>query len=226
MGQGAPEEPAAAPVLEPIHYDQLADDDTWWTNYLGYDDVQQMRNKLDRWPARRGLFIVGEARDWSCQGQRCTFRLEMPGREYVVDSDLGFFERQGADPTGSWVRVYGLQEMDTGPVTARLIDQQRPWWAWWQPAWSTVYDDHNWNETVWVYSVADQDSYSPIRLEDYPGLIEGDRILLRGRWVDEQGQDAMSFVEDTVYRLEAGRYAPFFGVPDPAERPTVTPMAP
>jgi serine/threonine protein phosphatase PrpC len=227
VGQVLAGEPVAAPELAPIHYDQLTDDDpTWWTNYLGYDNTDQLHAAIDRWPARRGVFLVGEARDWLCQGQRCTFGLEMSGKEYVIHSDRGFFEKQGADPTGSLLRVYGLQEKDTGPVTARLIDQRRPWWAWWQRAWSPVYDDHNWNETVWVYSVADHEAYSPVRLKDYPGLNEGDRLLLRGQWVDEQGRGAMSFVEEAVYRLEAGRYALLSGVPDPAERPTVTQISP
>jgi hypothetical protein len=150
----------------------------------------------------------------------------MPDKEYVIHSDQDLFEGQGMDLIGSWVRVYGLQEMETGPVTALLVDQRGPSWAWWQPAWSTVYDNHDWNETVWVYSVADHEAHSPIRLKDYPGLTKGDRILLRGQWVEEQGRDAMSFVEDTVYRLEAGRYAPFSDVPNPTGRPTVTPRTP
>lgn len=227
VGQVMAGEPVSAPLQAPIIYNQFADDDPkWWTDYLGYDTQEQMMAAVDLWPAQRGVLVSGEARDFSCKGQSCTFDLEMPGKEYVVRSDREFFERQGMDPSGSWVRVYGLQETETGSVTALLIDQRGPWWAWWRPAWSQVYDNYNSNETVWVYGVADQESYSPIPLKDYPGLTQGDRILLRGRWEGEQGRGATSFAEDAIYRLEAGRYAPFFGVPEPTERPTVTPITP
>jgi hypothetical protein len=105
------------------------------------------------------------------------------------------------------------------------VDQRGPLWVWWKPAWRTVYDNLDSNDTVWIYGVADRESYSPIALKDYSGLTQGDRILLRGRW-EEHGRGERYFAEETIYRLEAGRYAPFYGVPDPTGRPTVTPITP
>jgi hypothetical protein len=219
--------PSAAPEQAVIRYDQADNDDpNWWASYLGYDNVDALLAAVDLWPARRDVLVAGEVRDWTCKGQECSFHLDMADKEYVIRIDRTLSEVQGLDLAGKHVRVYGSQDAEGQPVVAQLIDQRRAWWSIWQPAWSTVYDNRGGRGTVWLYGVADHESFSPIRMSDYPELSKGDRLLIRGRWVEEQGSDVVSFVEDTVYRLEAGRYAPLFGVPDPAGRPTVTPNAP
>jgi serine/threonine protein phosphatase PrpC len=219
--------PSVAPEQAVIRYDQAATDDpNWWAGYLGYDNVDDWLAAVDLWPARRDVLVAGAAREWACKGEECSFYLDMAEKEYVIRIGHRISEEEDLDLAGRFVRVYGSQDEEGQPVVAQLIDQRRAWWSLWQPAWSTVYDNRSGSGTVWLYCVADHESFSPIRMSDYPELIRGDRLLLRGHWVEEQRSDVVSFAEDTVYRLETGRYAPLFGVPDPAMRPTVTPNAP
>jgi hypothetical protein len=137
---------------------------------------------------------------------------------------------------GRHVRVFGYQQQEAGPariVTARLIDRGADWWAWWQPAWATVYRNHNWDTPVWVYSVMDRNPYSPVNMDTYgesrtlagkgAGILQrGDRILLHGNWLEGKSSDAMFFQAESTYQLVAGGYVPVSGQPNPVPQPTVT----
>jgi hypothetical protein len=234
LGQKLAGNPAAAPQLAPIQYDgSTSDDPNWWAGYLGYRDLEQMATTLDAqtdpassmpadlWPAKPGIFIVGLARSWTCRDQECAFRLRMANQEYDVNLDSNFLAKKVTSLDKKQVRVFGFRERESGKVTARLIDLGGSWWAWWRPAWRTVYQHHTWEDLVWVYSIADRNPFSPIRMEDY-ALTRGEPILLRGKWSQGTADDAMSFDMETLYRLTTGGYSALSPLPSPVPQPTVT----
>jgi serine/threonine protein phosphatase PrpC len=227
--------PVAAPQQAPIRDEYLARSDlAWLADYLGYSNPEQVPSStqsqldsedprgVDLWPAQRGVFVVGLARQYNCQDQTCTFRLEMAGKPYQVSLERQFFVRDDISLSEQQVRVFGYQQEEGSLVTARLIDRGgRMWWAWWQPAWVTVYRNHNWDTAVWVYSVMDRNPYSPVEMDSYPTFQRGDYILLRGKWLSSGPREAMSFATESIYRLESGGYVPVSGEPIPV-LPTVT----
>ena len=157
---------------------------------------------------RRGVFLVGPVRKWQCQQSECTFDLTMAGEKYKVRLDRQHLAEQDQVLRGGRVRVFGYQDSEDSAVEARLVDVGSPWWALWLPGWKTVYQAHNWDETVWVYSVVDRNPYSPVPMEDLPGLERGTRIVARGRWLEAKEGENMAFVVDAVYYLEGERYVP------------------
>jgi serine/threonine protein phosphatase PrpC len=227
--------PVAAPQQAPIHDEQLAQRDPGWlAGYLGYSGPEQVfastqgqlepenPGGVDLWPAQRGVFVVGLARDYTCGDQTCAFRLEMAGNPYQVSLERQFFVGDEVSLSERQVRVFGYQQEEGSVVTARLIDRGgRAWWAWWQPSWVTVYCNHDWETAVWVYSVMDRNPYCPVKMDSYPTLQQTDHILLRGKWLSGGPRDAMSFATESIYRLESGGYVPVSGLPNPA-LPTVT----
>jgi serine/threonine protein phosphatase PrpC len=240
-------DPLAAPYLAPLHYEHLTPGDPrWWASYLGYTSTEEMLvanpgqfelgkpDGVEIWPAQRGVFLVGLARDYHCQEQACTFRLDMAGKPYEVNVEPQFFVEDEVSLNERQVRVFGVQEQEGAKVTARLIDQgSKTWWAWWQPAWATVYRNHDWATPVWVYSIMDRNPYSPVEAGDdvqsssgdrLPAgdLGQGDRVLLQGKWLPGGPTDAMSFQTGSIYRFAADGYVPVSGQPSSEPQPTVT----
>jgi hypothetical protein len=146
----------------------------------------------------------------------------MADREFDIISSKPQFVNEDVDLADRPVRVFGSQERETASVVAQLIDQGESWWAWWRPAWATVYQDYNPSSPAWVYSVADRNPHSPIDMDDYTDLVRGDRILLRGKWLAGGPRDAMSFDVESLYRLDSDKYVALAGQSSPATRPTVT----
>jgi serine/threonine protein phosphatase PrpC len=179
-------------------------------------------------PPNPGVFLVGAARHWRCEGQDCAFELDMAGtmfrvkldREYFVDSRAGMDAQTGLD--ARQLRVYGVQHGEGEEVDARLIDLGERWWAWWNPAWVTVYEEHDWNETVWVYTVLDRNPYSVAGSDIHPGLARGTGALVQGRWLEGGPRENMAFAIDRAYLLQGDEYVPVSDVQVLAPLPTVT----
>ena len=87
----------AAPLPAPIQDSRLAGSSTAQVAlYLGYADSGQMSaahegllvpenlGSSDLQPAAPGVFLVGTAREWSCEQQECSFQLDMAGTDYTV----------------------------------------------------------------------------------------------------------------------------------------------
>jgi serine/threonine protein phosphatase PrpC len=227
--------PAAAPQPAPIHFPDLGNYDLGMlATYLGYATLGEMKSvhpsqqnlenlaQADLSPAGSGVFVVGLVRNWNCQAQSCTFRLEMAEETYDIKLDPGFFLDTSRNLRGRRVRVYGQLSPEGSAVEARLVDLSARWWVWWQPAWMTVYAAHDWASDVWVYGIADQSPYSPIEMERYPTLQQGERILARGRWVEGRSTDPMAFVVQSLYRLENDVYMATSGGATSTPQPTVT----
>jgi hypothetical protein len=223
-------DPVAAPLPAPLQDGRLAG-----TNpdqvalYLGYADAAQMSaahgglaapealRASELRPAAAGVFLVGTARDWSCEQQGCGFRLEMADMEYSVTYQAP--GEVGVDLSGHPVRVYGLQQEDQPAVAAQLIERGSHWWAWWQPAWTLIHQTGSREENVWVYSIVDRNPNGLIGPDPGPGLQRGTRVLLHGIWAIED--QTMAFEEDEIYTLQGSIYVPATGQPR-LPLPTVT----
>ncbi len=214
--------PTGAPQPAPIRFDMAE-----WADlerlaaHLNYDSLAEMEaaqpealaassTEADLWPADRGLFLVGLVRDWRCEGQVCTCRLQMADEVYQIELDSRSLSAEAPNLGGRRVRVFGQSPTAEGQVQVqvRLIDRGARWWAWWQPAWVTVYNAGHEDQPVWVYSVADDNPYSIIELEAYPALGRGEGILARGRWWTGGAEEAMGFVAESLYRLQGDVYVP------------------
>ena len=223
-------DPVAAPLPAPLQDGRLAGTSPDQVAlYLGYADAAQMSaahgglvapetlGESQLKPAIPGVFLVGTARDWGCEQQRCSYRLEMAGIEYSVTYEAP--GEMGVDLTGHPVRVYGVQQEDQPAVAAQLIERGSHWWAWWQPAWTLVHQTGSWEQGVWVYSIVDRNPNGLIGPDQGPGLQRGARILLHGMWSIED--QAMAFKEDEIYTLQGSIYVPTTGQPS-LPLPTVT----
>ncbi len=234
LQQGLVGNPIAAPQPAPIHYQGLTGDEMErLAGYLGYSNMLEMERQhpdqpdlaqaavADLWPARRGVFLVGLARNWQCQAYepKCTFRLKMTREKYQVECNPQLLDTGLTNLGGQYVRVFGYQEKEGEIVTAQIIDLGSKWWAWWLPPWKTIYRDGTSEKPVWVYGVADQGPYSPIKLEDYPALKRGNKILVRGKWLEGE---FMTFEAEALFCLEEKWYVPVSGEPIPMPQPTVT----
>jgi len=227
-------DPASAPQPAPIRFGELAEGDLdQQARYLNYADLAEMRaaqpgpweeeaSSLDLMPADWGLFLVGLVQDWRCEGQACTFRLEMADKVYAVELAQSSLSADAPELQGRHVRVYGQLPAGDSRVQARLIDLGARWWAWWQPSWVTVYIDGSWNRPVWVYGIADRNPYSTIEIENYPDLNPGEQILSRGRWLAGRAQAGITFVTESLYRLQDGVYVPLSNGGPALPLPTVT----
>jgi serine/threonine protein phosphatase PrpC len=179
-------------------------------------------------PPNPGVFLVGTVRHWRCEGQDCAFELDMAGTTFQVKLDREYFvdDRAGVDAQANLdarqVRVFGVQPGEGEEVDARLIDLGERWWAWWKPAWVTVYEHHDWNETVWMYTVVDENPYSVVTRKEYPGLADGTGVLVEGKWTEGGAHDNMSFAIDRAYLLQGDEYVPVSDVQVLAPLPTVT----
>jgi len=227
-------DPVTAPQIAPIGPVSLVQDDPkWWAEFLGYPDVSAMKawngladlksaTSIDLLPAWRGVFVVGEVGDCTFQGQAYTFCLEMAGKEYRVTGEPHVPLDSEEISVGDRMRVFGRQERQDGVVAASLIECQNPWWAWWQPAWKTVYQNPNWPDPAWIYSIADDNPNSPVKFRDYPDLTHEDKILMRGTWLEGKARQNMSIDLQHVYRLDKGRYTLIYGDFSPRPKPTET----
>jgi hypothetical protein len=196
--------------------------------YLGYGDAEQMMaahggqlalaslGTSELMPAAPGVFLVGTAREWGCEGQECTFGLEMAGTDYTVTYETP--DEQGVDLNGRPVRVYGPQQEDQPAVFAQLIERGSDWWAWWQPAWTLVHQTGSPDQASWVFSIVDRNPNGLLDQDQVPGLQRGARLLLYGWW---RGQQSVVFDEDQIYHLQGTRYVPLAEQPSPPV-PTVT----
>jgi serine/threonine protein phosphatase PrpC len=177
---------------------------------------------VDLWPAMPGVFVVGLVRDWKCKGQMCEFRLEMAGANFRFQLDRTFLVDSVPSLRGRHVRVFGQRQPTADLWDARLVDRGARWWARWQPAWVTVYQNGDWGDPAWVYSIADRDPYSIVRMEDYPGLQRGESLLASGRWGPGNSAKGMALTPLKLYHLEAGVYMPLLDGAAPVPQPTVT----
>jgi serine/threonine protein phosphatase PrpC len=223
-------DPAAAPLpaplqdsrLDGIHPDQIA-------LFLGYSDAAEMiaahGGMLDPQslatselkPAAPGVFLVGAAREWSCEQQECSFLLDMAGTEYTVTYQAP--GEQGVDLGGHPVRVYGPQQEGTSAVAAQIIQRGSQWWAWWQPAWELVHQVESLDQRVWVYSIVDRNPNGLLDADQAPGLQRGAQLLLHGLW--RADKETLAFENDQVYYLQGSRYVPLAEQPS-LPLPTVT----
>ncbi|MFN2241111.1 MAG: PP2C family protein-serine/threonine phosphatase, partial [Anaerolineae bacterium] len=223
-------DPAAAPLPAPLQDSRLEGSNADQVAlYLGYSDAAQMiaahGGMLDPQslatselkPAAPGVFLVGTAREWSCQQQECRFLLDMAGAEYTVSYQAP--GEQGVDLSGHPVRVYGPQQEGSPVVAARIIQRGSQWWAWWQPAWTLVHQVDSLDQVAWVYSIVDRNPNGLVDADQAPGLQRGARLLLRGLW--RADRETVAFKEDQVYWLEGSRYIPLAEQPS-LPLPTVT----
>ena len=223
-------DPVAAPLPAPLQDGRLAGaNPDQVALYLGYADAAQMSaahgglvapealGASELTPAAAGVFLVGTARDWSCEQQRCGFQLEMADVEYSVAYQAP--GETGVDLSGHPVRVYGPQQEDQPAVAAQLIERGSHWWAWWQPAWTLVHQTGSREESVWAYSIVDRNPNGLIGPDQGSGLQRGTRVLLHGIWAIED--QTMAFEEDEIYTLQGSIYVPVTGQPS-LPLPTVT----
>ena len=223
-------DPVAAPLPAPLQDGRLAGaKPDQVALYLGYADAAQMSaahgglvapealGASELTPAAAGVLLVGTARDWSCEQQRCGFRLEMADVEYSVAYQAP--GEVGVDLSGHPVRVYGPQQEDQPAVAAQLIERGSHWWAWWQPAWTLVHQTGSREQSVWVYSIVDRNPNGLIGPDQGAGLQRGSRVLLHGIWAIED--QTMAFEEDEIYTLQGSIYVPATGQPS-LPLPTVT----
>jgi serine/threonine protein phosphatase PrpC len=240
-------DPVAAPGLAPLRDGRLAGKTQGQcAAYLGYQDVAELEtahpgqfdskgpDALDLWPAQRGVFLVGLVHHWSCQEQACSFFLKMHDREYQVsyepapsadDASPGPVEEAGDGGTdlNNWqVRVFGYQQADGATVRAQFIERGSRWWAWWQRAWTMVYQVHPWAQAVWVYGIVDKSPNGLLDTERYLALEQGEQVLSRGTW--GVGKRSTAFYEEQVYHLIGSRYVPLTLETIPMPEPTVTLM--
>ncbi len=223
-------DPVAAPLPAPLEDLRMAGSSAdQVASYLGYADSSQMiavhGDSLDPaalgdtelWPAARGVLLAGVAREWSCEQQGCSFRIDMAGTEYLVTYRAPSEEE--VDLQGHPTRVYGTQPKGQATVAAQLIERGSLWWAWWQPAWTLVAQTGSWDQSVWVYTIVDRSPNGLIDVDQIPGLQKGAQLLLRGMWhVDTR---PLTFQEDQIYTLQGATYVPLTGQPAPP-LPTVT----
>jgi hypothetical protein len=152
----------------------------------------------------------------------------MAGTTFEVGLDLGYFvdsqavldAQRGLD--GRQVRVFGVQPDEGEPVNARLIDLGERWWVFWQPAWATVYEDHDWDEAVWLYTVIDRNPYSVVGSGSHPTVARGTRVLVEGTWLEGAPGDNMAFATESAYLLQGDEYVPVGDLRVLAPLPTVT----
>ena len=229
LSQKLARDPVAAPIPAPLQdrrldgssLDQVA-------VYLGYADSAQMvaahgdlltpedigtRHLM---PASPGVYLVGQAQDWGCAQQECTFHLDMAGTDYTVTYRSP--GEQGVDLDGRPVRVYGPQQENQPAVSAQLIERGGAWWAWWQPAWTLVHQAGSLDQAAWVYSIVDQSPNGLLDQDQVPGLQRGALLLLRGLW---RGDQSLSFDADQIYHLQGATYGPLTEQPA-LPLPTVT----
>jgi hypothetical protein len=227
--------PAAAPEIAPIQFTVLdADHIASLAEYLGYISLSDMESAhrdlsdggeagmVGLQPAIGGVFLVGMLLDGQCQEQVCSFGLEMAGKRYKVVLDPLLMQGSALDLEGRRVRVYGVQQPADQVIDARLLDLGEAWWVWWRPAWVTVYQKHDFESEVWVYSVADHNPYSTVDMTYYPTLTRGEPILTKGKWLEGGTRDSMTFVAEDVYRLGNGVYRSLSNNISLPPMPTVT----
>jgi len=189
-------DPAAAPYVAPIDTEPQSGGTGEGTAQGGFE------------PADSGVIVVGKVRGWRCEEQDCTFRLEMAGKEYQVHCEGGRFFDPRTSLRGRHVWVFGHQRREGAPVEARLIDLGAWQWALWQEPWSSVYQNHDWSQEVWVYTIVDERPYSPVDMEAYPSLERGMQILVWGRWPGPRTTNIVTFDGEPLYRLDGDRYVP------------------
>lgn len=222
-------DPVAAPLPAPIQDSRLAGSSPDQVAlYLGYADSDQMitahggllvaenLGSKDLQPASPGVFLVGTAREWSCEEQGCSFQLDMAGTDYAVAYQAP--GEKGVDLDGRPVRVFGPQPEGQPAVAAQLIERGSHWWAWWQPAWTLVHQSASLDQIAWVYTIVDRNPNGLLDLDQAPGLQRGAQLLLRGLW--DVGK-SIAFDEDQVYHLQSSKYVPLTEQPSPPV-PTVT----
>jgi serine/threonine protein phosphatase PrpC len=191
--------PAAAPRIATIYDERPPEGAHWGATEGGLD------------PPLPGVFLVGVARDWQVEDASCSFSLIMVDSVYEISCNPASFVETEGQPNldGRHVRVFGYQAGDGNEVEAQLIDLGARWWEWQRPAWAMIYADHDWRETSWVYTIADENPYSPVQMADYPGLDRGEWIVALGTWLPGDSEHSMGFSVARLYRLENGRYVPF-----------------
>jgi hypothetical protein len=174
------------------------------------------------WPPFPGVFLVGAVRNWQCEGQDCAFELDVAGTTFQVKLDRKYFVDSRAGMDARQVRVFGIQLAEGEEVDARLIDLGERWWIFWEPAWVTVYEHHDWDETVWVYTSLDRNPYGVVGSESFAGLVRGTRVLLQGRWLEGGPRDNMAFDSEGAYLLQGDEYVAVSDLEVMAPSATVT----
>ncbi|MEJ2210001.1 MAG: Stp1/IreP family PP2C-type Ser/Thr phosphatase [Anaerolineae bacterium] len=220
---------AAAPRPAAVYDQRLA---SWGADkmalYLGYPGFAEMQaahgGMLDPkapaaqplWPAAWDLYLAGQARDWKCTEQACTFALEIDAQTYQVTYPAG----DGARPQGGRVLVYGRGKEGSHDLDAALIVRTRRWWAWWQPRRETVYQGQL-NDPAWVYSIVDVSPNGLVEPADGDGGQErGSAVLLAGRWEETESPPVFRYRQ--VFGLQGSRYEPLEGAADDTSLPTAT----
>jgi serine/threonine protein phosphatase PrpC len=233
-GQRLAGDPVEAPQLAPIRDERLdarevgqlatflgyaSADDMLSANPGQFDPQQPVAKTL--MPAQPGVFLVGSARNWSCDSRACTFELRMADKNYKVSYNQGE-EGDRSSLRGRQVRVFGYQQREGETVTAQFIERGSRWWAWWQEAWTMVYQVHSWGQAVWVYGIVDRNPNGLLDTDDQPNVQRRDRVLLRGSW--SVGERSAILTASEAYRLEGISYVPMTSKPVPIPQPTVTLM--
>jgi serine/threonine protein phosphatase PrpC len=235
VGQRFAGDPVAAPYVAPFHDGRLegkSPDEV--AAYLGYPTTADMLAAHpgqfaaeepgvgDLLPAQRGVFLVGPARNWSCQEQICTFDLHMADKNYKVSYNQQPAGDDEDSLRGRQVRVFGYQHDEGSTVAAQFIERGSRWWTWWQKAWILFYQTQSWDRAVWVYGIVDSSPNGLLEPDDTPALQQGDQVLVWGTWT--AGERATTFSASQSYRLEGNRYLPQTSEPIPMPQPTVTLM--
>jgi serine/threonine protein phosphatase PrpC len=229
--------PAAAPYPAPVHFEAVpARSLSALAAELGYSGPEQLQDAnsdasvagevatADVMPARPGVFVVGLARDWNCTPSTCQFVLEMAGQGYRFRLNSSQVTDSRLVREGQRVRVFAQSNVQGGAWDARLIDLGASWWAWWEPAWTTVYVDFDWSEPVWVYTTGDRNPYSIVPVDEHPALDRKARILVQGRWREGKAGENMALVVEQLWLYSPSReaYFPLSGESTETPAPTVT----
>lgn len=221
-GDGAAAAPQPASIHDP-HLDSMAVEQL--AERLGYRSIEEMSSEqrglaaAGFWPAQRGLFLAGKAGNQKCSDRTCSFNLEMAGAVYAVS----YQPPEGKRPrlSGRPVRVFGYQQgNDDSQVAAQLIERSNARWSFWQPHWEIAYQASSLDQAVWVYGIVDENPYGILAPGALPGLVEGDRVLLLGRWQETANSPVFGY--DQVYVLDGIWYVPLSGGNQPQAQPTVT----
>jgi serine/threonine protein phosphatase PrpC len=229
LAWGGTSRPAAAPRPAAVYDERLAGwDSDKMALYFGYPGFAEMQmahgGTLDPnapaaqplWPADWDLYLAGEARDWQCGEQACTFTIEIDREAYRVTYPAG----DGATPGGGRVLVYGRGKEGSHDLDAVLIVRTRRWWAWWQPRRETVYQGRL-NNQAWVYSIVDSSPNGLVEPGDSGGWQErGSPVLLAGTW--EEAESPPVFRYQQVFGLQDSRYVPLEGAAGSTSLPTAT----
>ncbi len=235
MGQRLAGNPLAAPQLAPIRDERLNGKGAEQVGaYLGYSNQEEMiaahpgqfnAEELDwgdLWPAQRGVFLVGRVRNWECLEQACSFQLRMVDKDYTVSYNQQPSGDNEVNLRGRQVRVFGYQSQEGATVTAQFIERGSQWWAWWQRAWTIVYEVHRWDRVVWAYGTVDRSPNGLLDTDEAPALQRKDQVLLQGTW--QVGKRSTIFSRVQIYRLQGDKYVPLAQESIPLPEPTVTLM--